>query len=191
MALIGFARVSTYQQDLSLQLDALRKANCEEIFCGKQSGASQQNEQKLSELINYVRKGDVVLITKLDRLGRSLKSVLSTIDRIHDKEATIRSLDGVIDTSNQSPFGKAMINLIGTFAQLERDLIISRTQEGREAARLAGKHLGRPKTISDSDRNKIRHALLSGTSSISKLARQYSVSRTSIRRIRDEDAIQS
>jgi DNA invertase Pin-like site-specific DNA recombinase len=188
MALIGFARVSTHQQDLSLQLDALSAANCEEVFCGKQSGASQQNEEKLTEMINYIRKGDLVLITKLDRLGRSLKSVLAIIDRIHAKGATIRSLDGVIDTSNQSPFGKAMINLIGTFAQLERDLIISRTQEGREAARLAGKHLGRPKTISDSDRNKIRNALVSGTSNISELARKYLVSRTSIRRIRDEES---
>lgn len=186
MALIGFARVSTHQQDLSLQIAALKNAKCEEIFYGKHSGASKENELKLDEMIKFVRKEDVVLVTKLDRLGRSLKSVLSTIDKIHEKGATIRSLDGVIDTSNQSPFGKAMLNLIGTFAQLERDLIISRTQEGREAAQRAGKHLGRPQTISCEERSQIRTTLDKKESNISKLSKHYGVSRTTIRRIRDE-----
>jgi DNA invertase Pin-like site-specific DNA recombinase len=186
MSKIGFARVSTNQQDLTIQLEALNSVNCEEIFFGKQSGTSSENEAKLAELIKFIRKGDIVLVTKLDRIGRSLKSVLSTIDSIHEKGATIRSLDGVIDTSNQSPFAKAMVNLIGTFAQLERDLIISRTQEGREAAKMAGKHLGRPFTISTKDRASIKTKLSNNVSNISQMAQRYSVSRTTIRRIRDE-----
>jgi DNA invertase Pin-like site-specific DNA recombinase len=186
MSKIGFARVSTNQQDLTIQLQALGNAGCEEIFYGKHSGASSQNELKLAEMVRYIRKDDIVLVSKLDRLGRSLKSVLSSIDSIHLKGATIKSLDGVIDTSNQSPFAKAMVNLIGTFAQLERDLIISRTQEGRAAAIKAGKHLGRPQTISDQERIKIKHNLKSHKFNISQLALKYSVSRTTIRRIRDE-----
>jgi len=186
MSIIGFARVSTNQQDLTLQIQALKSAGCEEIFHGKHSGASKENEVILNELVRFIRKGDIVLVTKLDRLGRSLKSVLSTIDAIHKKEATIRSFDGVIDTSNQSPFGKAMVNLIGTFAQLERDLIISRTQEGRIAAKAAGKHLGRPATISSEERAKIKIKLINESSNISQLAKRYGVSRTTIRRIRDE-----
>jgi DNA invertase Pin-like site-specific DNA recombinase len=83
MSLIGFARVSTIEQDLTIQLETLASAGCAEVFHGKQSGASNENEQKLAELLNYIRKDDVVLVTKLDRLGRSLKSVLSTIDAIH------------------------------------------------------------------------------------------------------------
>ena len=186
MAKIGFARVSTIVQDLTLQIEALNAKGCEEIFYAKHSGVSNENKTKLAELIHYIRKNDIVIVTKLDRLGRSLKSILSTIDAIHDKQATLRTLDGVIDTSNNSPFAKATISLIGVFAQLERDLIISRTSEGRAAAVLAGKHMGRPPQISDEDRIKIRKALKKG-SSVSSQARKYDVSRTTINRIRGED----
>ncbi|MCC9661465.1 recombinase family protein [Pseudoalteromonas sp. MB41] len=186
MSKIGFARVSTIEQDLTIQLNALKVAGCEEIFSGKQSGASDENEAKLSELLNYIRKGDVIIVTKLDRLGRSLKSVLSIIEAIHQKKATLKTLDGVIDTSNESPFAKATVNLIGTFAQLERDLIVSRTQEGREAAKRAGKHLGRPATIPEADRKKIRKLIVNKECTVSELARRYSVTRTTINRIRDE-----
>ena len=186
MAKIGFARVSTNQQDLTIQLDALKQEKCEPIFFGKQSGASDANNAKLAELLDYIRCGDVIYVTKLDRLGRSLKSVLSTIEAIHHKGATIKSLDGVIDTSNQSPFAKAMVNLIGTFAQLERDLIISRTKEGRLAAIQSGRSLGRPKFINEAEREKIKNALKSESHNISQLAAIHNVSRTTIRRIRDE-----
>lgn len=186
MAKVGFARVSTLEQDLTLQLEALTGAGCDDIFYGKQSGVSDENKAKLGELIRYIRKGDVVIITKLDRLGRSLKSILSAIDDIHAKKATLCTLDGVIDTSNSSPFARATVALIGVFSQLERDLIIARTSEGRVAARLAGKHMGRSKQISDEDRAKIRKVLLSKKSSISEQARKYSVSRTTISRIKQE-----
>lgn len=186
MAVIGFGRVSTIEQDLSLQLEALKAAGCEEVFHGKQSGVSEENEAKLSELIRYIRKGDVVVVTKLDRLGRSLKSILKGIEEIHAKKATLRTLDGVIDTSNSSPFAKATVSLIGVFAQLERDLIISRTSEGRISAIAAGKHMGRPPQISNDNRIKIRKALQKGNS-VSSQARKYDVSRTTINRIRNEN----
>lgn len=184
MALIGFARVSTKDQELNIQLSELTEAGCTEIFHGKQSGVSYENEKKLGELIKYIRKGDVVLVTKLDRLGRSLRAILSAIDSIHEKNATLRSLDGVIDTSNDSPFAKATLNLIATFAQLDRDLIIARTKEGREAAVSAGKRMGRKKQIPDEERIKIRKALKS--KSVNQLAKEYCVSRTTIQRIRSE-----
>lgn len=184
MSLIGFARVSTKDQELDIQLSGLTKAGCDEIFYGKQSGVSDENERKLSELLKYIRKDDVVLITKLDRLGRSLKGILSTIDKIHAKGATLKSLDGVIDTSNESPFAKATLNLIATFAQLDRDLIIARTKEGRDAAISAGKKMGRKKQIPDEDREKIRKSLKN--KSVNKLAKEYGVSRTTIQRIREE-----
>lgn len=186
MSLIGFARVSTEDQDLTSQIELLEKAGCDEIFHGKQSGASNNNEKKLAELIKYIRKDDIVLVTKLDRLGRSLKMVLTAIDQIHAKEATLRSLDGIIDTSNHSPFAKAVVNLIGTFAQLERDLIISRTKEGRERARSEGKHLGRSYTIEPKEREKIRLKLKNGQANKSQLAKRYGVSRTTISRIQKE-----
>jgi DNA invertase Pin-like site-specific DNA recombinase len=186
MSIIGFARVSTFVQDLNLQLEALSDAGCEKIFHSKHSGVSNENELKLAELISYIRTDDIVIVTKLDRLGRSLKSILKTIDEIHRQGASLQTLDGVIDTTNDSPFARATLALVGVFAQLERDLIISRTSEGRAAALLAGKHMGRPPQISDEDRIKIRKALKKGVS-VSSQARKYNVSRTTINRIRGED----
>jgi len=188
MATVGFARVSTIEQDLKLQLAALEDAGCDKIFHGKQSGISDENEQQLTLMLDYIRECDIVTVTKLDRLGRSLKSILTTIDTIHAKGTTLKTLDGVIDTSNESPFAKATVSLIGVFAELERDLIVSRTTEGRAAAAAAGKHMGRTKQISDEDRAKIRKTLLSKKSSISEQARLYSVSRTTISRIKNEVA---
>jgi DNA invertase Pin-like site-specific DNA recombinase len=186
MALIGFARVSTVEQDLELQIEALKNIGCEEIFSGKQSGISNQNETKLSELLKYIRKGDVVVVTKLDRLGRSLKSILSTIDSIHQKGASIKTLDGAIDSTDESPFAKAMTSLLGVFAELERDLIIQRTSEGRAKAKANGKHMGRPKTISDKDRKRIRQLVSSKSKSMNLLSKEYGVSRTTIKRIVEE-----
>jgi DNA invertase Pin-like site-specific DNA recombinase len=101
MAFIGFAGVSTKEQDLSAQIEQLQAAGCDEIFSGKQSGASHENERKLDELIRYIRQSDTVVVTKLDRLGRSLKMVLDTIDKIHQKNATLKTLDGAIDPSKE------------------------------------------------------------------------------------------
>ncbi len=182
MAQIGFARVSTKDQDLSAQLEALNDAGCEEVFHGKQSGSSDENETKLNELISYIRKNDVVVVTKLDRLGRSLRSILNTIDAIHAKKASLRSLDGVIDTSNDSPFSKAQISLLGAFAQLERDLIVSRTSEGRERAMRAGVKFGAPKKIDDKQRAQIIKAYNAGKT-MNELANQYQVARQTISRI--------
>lgn len=184
MAIIGFARVSTSEQELTLQLSQLREALCEKVFYGQHSGASTINVEKLNELINYIRSGDVVLVTKLDRLGRSLKSILTVIDQIHAEGASLRSLDGVIDTSNDSPMAKAVVNLLGAFAQLERDLIVSRTREGREKAMAEGKVFGRPRQIDDKSRNAIKK---NQTNNISELAKKYGVSRTTINRIKREE----
>jgi len=140
MSKIGFARVSAVHQDLSSQLDALKAAGCEEIFSGKQAGATEENQRKLDEMLKYIRRGDIVYVTRLDRLGRSLKSILQNIDTIHEKGAKLKTLDGAIDTSNESPLATATISLLGTFAQLERDLILDRTSEGRVRAIENGQH---------------------------------------------------
>ena len=162
--LIGFARVSTKEQDLKSQLEQLEAAGCEKIIHGKQSGASSQNDSKLRELVDYVRDGDVVVVTKLDRLGRSLKAILQTIEDIHEKGAMLKTLDGDVDTSQDSPFAKAMVSLIGTFAQLERDLIVSRTSEGREAAQKQGVKFGRKPSLSEEEQKKALEMLSSGKS---------------------------
>lgn len=162
--LIGYARVSTKEQDLRQQLEQLERNGCEKIIHGKHSGASKENEKKLRELVDYVRDGDVVVVTKLDRLGRSLKAILQTIEEIHEKGAMLRTLDGAVDTSQDTPFSKAMVSLIGTFAQLERDLIVTRTSEGRDAAQKRGVKFGRKPSLSDQEQRKAIELLRNGTS---------------------------
>jgi DNA invertase Pin-like site-specific DNA recombinase len=180
--LIGFARVSTQGQDLDGQLEALKAAGCTKIFHGKNSGAKEANKVRLEEMINYIREGDVVLVTKLDRLGRSLRMILEALDSIEDKKAAVRSLDGAIDTSNQSPTAKAQQALIGVFAQLERDLIVNRTSEGREAALRKGVQFGRKHKLSAEHKAdiKVRHK---NGESVRALAAKYDVSRPTIDRI--------
>ncbi|MEP0174589.1 MAG: recombinase family protein [Paraglaciecola sp.] len=178
---VGFARVSTKEQDLEIQLSKLNEFGCEKIFRGKQSGASVKNDEKLKELIEFIREGDEVIVTRLDRLGRSLKSILDAIEKIHNKGACLNIIDGSLNTSNDNPFSNAMINLCGVFAQLERDLIKTRTAEGREEAKAKGKHLGRMPALSDKQTNELYKARLSGDS-ISALARKYNVSRATVHR---------
>jgi DNA invertase Pin-like site-specific DNA recombinase len=185
MIKIGFARVSATHQDLTSQRAALEAAGCEEIFSGKQSGAAEENQRKLDEMLRYIRKGDVVFVTRLDRLGRSLKSILQNIDAIHDKGAKLKTLDGTIDTANESPLAKATISLLGTFAQLERDLILNRTSEGRARAMASGRKMGRPSKLSETQKKAICAAFhhQENSMSINALSKQFGVSRMTISRV--------
>lgn len=178
---VGFARVSTKEQELDLQLKQLNEFGCEKIFHGKQSGASVKNDEQLKEMIDFIREGDEVVVCRLDRLGRSLKTILDVIDNIHNKKAYLNIIDGSLNTGNDNPFSKAMINLCGVFAQLERDLIKARTAEGREAAKAKGKHLGRMPALNDKQAQELYKDKLNGES-ISALARKYSVSRATVHR---------
>ena len=178
---VGFARVSTKEQDLKIQLSKLDEFGCEKIFRGKQSGASVKNDEKLNDLIEFIREGDEDIVTRLDRLGRSLKSILDAIEKIHKKGACLNIIDGSLNTSNDNPFSNAMINLCGVFAQLERDLIKVRTAEGREEAKAKGKHLGRMPSLSDAKAKLLYKEKLNGES-ISALARKYDVSRATVHR---------
>lgn len=178
---VGFARVSTKDQELGIQLKQLNDFGCEKIFHGKQSGASVKNDEKLKELIDFIREGDEVIVCRLDRLGRSLKSILDAIDNIHNKKACLNIIDGSLNTSNDNPFSTAMINLCAVFAQLERDLIKSRTAEGRAEAKAQGKHLGRMPALSKEQANCVFKSRQKGES-ISALSRKYNVSRATIHR---------
>ena len=178
---VGFARVSTKEQDLSIQFKQLNDFGCEKVFHGKQSGTSIKNDEKLREMIDFIREGDEVIVCRLDRLGRSLKTILDAIDNIHKKNAFLNIIDGSLNTNNDNPFSTAMINLCGVFAQLERDLIKSRTTEGREAAKAQGKHMGRMPSLPDKQAQELFKDKLNGES-ISALARKYDVSRPTVHR---------
>jgi DNA invertase Pin-like site-specific DNA recombinase len=164
-------------------VDALEGYGCQKIFYGKQGGNSLDNVKRLGTMLDYIREGDVVCITKLDRLGRSLKGIMTAIDDIHSKGAALTTLDGVINSADDSPFGKAVLHVIAAFAELNKSLIIKNTTEGRERAIAQGKHMGRPKTIPESDREKIRKLVKSKQKSQNQLSKEYGVSRTTIKRI--------
>ena len=186
MELLGFARVSSVGQDLTNQINALTEAGChlDNIYHGKQSGVSKENEIQLNKLVEYARKGDIVLVTKLDRLGRSLKSILEVIQKLTDKGATLKTLDGAIDTTNDSPFARAQLSLIGIFAQLERDLIAQRTTEGREAAKARGVKFGRKSALSEEEQKQVLKKLCKGKT-VYALAKEFEVSRQTIMRVRE------
>jgi DNA invertase Pin-like site-specific DNA recombinase len=179
MALIGYARVSTRDQDLSAQLEALEAAGCEKVFYGKQSGKSDDNEKKLSELLDYVREGDTVALTKLDRMGRSLSKILFTIEELQKKGIAVKTLDGQVDTGNANPMQRAMNQLLGVFAELEHSIIVDRLQSGRERT---GRKGGRSKALNPEQEAEVRSKFKTGLSK-NKLSQEFGVSRATIMRV--------
>ena len=142
---IGYARVSTKDQDLALQLDALSQQGCQKIFQEKVTGAHKERPE-LIRLLEQLREGDTVVIWKLDRLGRSLKDLVALVSEIQAKGAGLLSLNDAIDTT--TPQGKLTFHLFAALAEFERDIIRERTLAGLEAARARGRKGGRPKGLS-------------------------------------------
>lgn len=142
--LIGYARVSTQDQTLDLQRDALTKAGCSKIFTDTVSGAATERPG-LSEALQFVRDGDILVVWKLDRLGRSLKHLIETVMALNERGIGFRSITESIDTT--TPGGKLIFHVFGALAEFERDLIRERTQAGLSAARARGRHGGRPRKL--------------------------------------------
>jgi DNA invertase Pin-like site-specific DNA recombinase len=141
---IGYARVSTKDQHLALQIDALKKAGCEKIYQDIASGARSERPA-LNEMINNLRLGDVLVIWKLDRLGRTLNHLIVLVNDLMGKKVGLQSLHDPIDTTTAQ--GRLSFNLFASLAEFERDLIRERTQAGLSAARARGRNGGKPKGI--------------------------------------------
>ena len=148
---IGYARISTNDQNLDLQMDALQKAGCKRIFTDKISG-SKSRRPGLDELLYLLREGDQVIVWKLDRLGRSLKDLVSLINDFDSRGAGFTSLEDNIDTS--TPVGQFTFHIFAAVAQFERDIIRMRTIAGLKAARARGRIGGRPRGLSKQAQNK-------------------------------------
>lgn len=185
MAKVGYARVSTLKQDLNEQIAELEKFGCTKIFSGKHSGKPEQNEEQLNELLNYIREGDIVVVTKLDRLGRSLSQCLKVLDMLTENKIGFVALNQGIDTTKRKdPMAMAMIHLLGLFAELERNFIVDRTQGGKLAKIESGdlKAIGgRPKILSEKAEKRLLKDLQKSYS-LTKLAEKYEVSRATISR---------
>lgn len=146
--LVGYARVSTQDQKPELQLDALRHAGCERIFEEKASGA-QRERPELKAALDYVREGDTLVVWKLDRLARSLKQLIETVEALEERNIGFRSLTENIDTT--TPGGRLVFHIFGALAEFERSIIRERTSAGLAAARARGKVGGRPPALRESD----------------------------------------
>lgn len=142
---IGYARVSTTEQNLDLQLDALKAAGCEKIFTDSGISGSKSDRPGLAEALSFCRAGDTFVVWKLDRLGRSMKGLIDWLQQLEERKIEFSSISEAIDTT--SPIGRCMFHLCGAFAQLERDLIRERTKAGLKAARARGRRGGRPKAL--------------------------------------------
>lgn len=138
---VGYARVSTKEQSFNLQVDALKKAGCEQLFTEVASGA-KTTRPILDDLLSRLRAGDVLVIWKLDRLGRSLKHLVSLTTELMERQIGLISLNDPIDTT--TPQGRLVFNIFASLAEFERDLIRERTQAGLKAARARGRKGGRP-----------------------------------------------
>jgi DNA invertase Pin-like site-specific DNA recombinase len=143
MALIGYARVSTQDQHLHLQQDALKSAGCLKIFTDTISGAKQERKG-LEEALNFLREGDILVVWRLDRLGRSLKDLIERLTELHAKNIGFKSLTESIDTTTSG--GKLIFHIFGALAEFERDIIRERTNAGLTAARARGNKGGRPRS---------------------------------------------
>jgi len=142
--LIGYARVSTQDQETQSQTDALQKAGCDVILEEKKSGGTMRRPV-LEKILFTLKPGDTVVVYKLDRMARSLKDLLRILDRMQLSGAEFRSLTEVIDT--KSPAGRMMLQMLGAFAEFERAMIQERTRSGMEAAKARGAKIGRPRGL--------------------------------------------
>lgn len=174
----GYARVSTTGQDEALQLDALEQAGCDRIFTDQASGATS-TRPALDELLGMVRRGDTLVIWRLDRLGRSLRHLLEVVGDLEQRGVALRSLTESIDTA--SPSGRLTFHVFGAMAQFERDLIRERTKAGLAAARARGRVGGRP-TVWTPEKVEQAHRLLADGKSVSTVAKVLGVSRASVYR---------
>ena len=152
---IGYARVSTKDQSLNLQKDALEKAGCRKIYSEQISG-TKTDRANLDEMIEHARQGDVIVVWKLDRLGRSLRDLINLISKFQDLGVEFKSLQDNIDTT--TPTGKLTFHLFAALAEFERDIISERTKAGLESARARGRKGGRPKGLSKKAMDKARLA---------------------------------
>ena len=171
--LIGYARVSTQDQNPALQLDALKAAGCERVFEERASGA-QRDRPQLTAAIDYMRAGDTLVVWKLDRLARSIKQLIETVEAMEGQGIGFRSLTEAIDTT--TPGGKLVFHIFGALAEFERSIIRERTRAGLEAARSRGRRGGRPAKLNERDLVAARAMLANDAITVEDVARRLQVS---------------
>lgn len=176
---VGYARVSTLDQKLALQKDALAKAGCKKLFADVASGATDARKG-LIEAISYVRDGDVLVVWRLDRLGRSLRHLIETVNDLSKRGVAFKSLQEQIDTTTSG--GKLIFHVFGALAEFERDLISERTQAGLHAARARGRKGGRPSKVTTKKLSMAQKLLSDEKNSIDDICHTLQISRATLYR---------
>src|SRR5579859_4324743 len=176
---VGYARVSTGEQTLNLQLDALSAAGCDRVFQDTASGAKAERPG-LGKALDFLRPGDTLVVWRLDRLGRSLQHLIQTLIALDERGVGFKSLTESIDTT--TPGGKLIFHIFGALAEFERDLIRQRTLAGLSAARARGRTGGRPTSMTPTKLALARQLYDSREHSLAEIARTLGVSRASIYR---------
>lgn len=177
MPLIGYARVSSSGQSLEVQRDQLLAAGCTRIFEEKRSGLSQDGRDQLALALDYVRDGDVLIVTRLDRLARSITDLRQIVDRLTAKEVGFRALQqGDLDTSTSN--GRLMLNMLGAFAEFEADLRRERQREGIDKAKTNGIYKGRKPSVPVDEVRKLKAEGMAPT----EIAKRLKVGRASVYR---------
>lgn len=170
---VGYARVSTLDQNPNLQIDALRSAGCERIFTEKASGA-QRDRPELLAALDYLRTGDTLIVWKLDRLARSMRQLIETVEQLQTRAIGLRSLTESIDTTTAG--GRLVFHLFGALAEFERAVIRERTSAGLQAARKRGKVGGRPRSFGPKEIAAARALLADPTIRVEDVAAHLKVS---------------
>lgn len=178
-AFIGYARVSTQDQDLSLQRDALRKADCQLIYEEKVSSAKAERSE-LEQCLKALRSGDTLVVWRMDRLGRSLKELVDIVTSLEARGVGFESLTERIET--RTPSGKLMFHVFGALAEFERNLIRERTMAGLAAARARGRVGGRKEKLTEQQKKEIRVLLANPDIQVKYVAERYGVSRNTLYR---------
>ncbi|WP_400085812.1 recombinase family protein [Yoonia sp. R78084] len=178
MSVYGYARVSTSDQDLTIQRDALKAAGCEIIREEKISGTSRQGREELKTLLEFLREGDTLVVTRLDRLARSMDDLSSIARELQDKGVALKATEQPVDTSSAA--GKAFFQMLGVFAEFETNLRRERQMEGIAKAKLVGIYKGRKPSIDVDEVKRLRDEEGMGATEI---ARKLKIARTSVYRV--------
>src|SRR5215210_1119372 len=172
--LIGYARVSTDEQNLDLQRDALTQAGCEQIYTDRVSGTKAERKG-LTEALSHLRSGDTLVVWRLDRLGRSLRHLIDTVTDLQEHEIGFKSLQESIDTTTSG--GKLVFHIFGALAEFEREIIRERTKAGLTAARSRGKSGGRPKALTEKQMQMLNNLAADKDNSIEDICKTLGISR--------------
>lgn len=175
--LVGYARVSTHDQNLTLQHDALKSAGCDEIYSDIASG-TKTDRPGFDQALSYLREGDILTVWKLDRLGRSLQHLIQTIQNLDQRGVGFKSLQNNIDTTTSG--GKLIFHIFSALAEFERDLIRERTKAGLQAARARGRLGGRPPLLDKRQIDRLVELYDEKKSSVNEICKIFSISRPSL-----------